>query len=53
MESAAGGVIAAGLGRPLVAPRARHARLFYPGLAVVMLAVVFAGFAPSYYLKAA
>jgi hypothetical protein len=53
MESAAGGVIAADLGRPLVAPRARRARLFYPGLAVVMLAVVFAGFAPSYYLKAA
>jgi hypothetical protein len=53
MESAAGGVMAADLGRPIVAPRARRARLFYPGLAVVMLAVVFAGFAPTYYLKAA
>jgi hypothetical protein len=53
MESAAGGVMAADLGRPIVAPRARRARLFYPALAVVMLAVVFAGFTPSYYLKAA
>jgi hypothetical protein len=53
MESAAGGVVAADLGRPIAAPRVRGARLFYPALSVAMLAVVFVGFAPSYYLKAA
>ena len=53
MESAAGGALAADLGRPIVAARARRARLFYPGLALAMLAVVFVGFAPSYYLKGA
>jgi hypothetical protein len=53
METAAGGVTAADLGRSLATPRFRAGRLFYPGLAVAMLLVVFAGFAPTYYLKPA
>jgi hypothetical protein len=53
MESAAGGTLAADLARPLATPRVRRARLFYPGLALAMLAVVFVGFAPTYYLKGA
>ena len=51
MESIAGGTLAADRGRPLVAPRVQRARLFYPGLALAMFAVVFVGFAPTYYLK--
>ena len=53
MESAAGGVMAADLGRPIVAPRPVALACSIPALSVAMLAVVFAGFAPSYYLKAA
>ena len=53
MDSAAGGVATANLGRKAAAPRLRSARLFYPGLAVAMFVIVFAGFAPTYYLKSA